>query len=144
VNDTLGVEIFESRTQLVDKISRLVLRVPPMLLLLQIFVELSSWGIFEDQVYFFVVPEEPIHTQNIAVSQVRLNLNFTAKLVLNIRFLQLLLVQNLQCHNELRFFFPSEVDMSKLASAEWFANFKIVNGPVYMFEFRLGLPICSL
>ena len=34
--------------------------------------------------------------------------------------------------------------MSKLASPERFANFKIINGPIDMFEFRLGLPQSSL
>ena len=110
-----------------------------MRLLLQIFVEFTPGSILKDQIDFFIIPKKAIHPQNISVSQMRLYLNFSPQLVFHIRFQQLLLVQHLQCHYELRFLLSRQVDMSKLSPSEWFSNFKVIDGPFFTFKFLLSL-----
>lgn len=73
----------------------------------------------EYEVYLLIVVEEAIHLKDVRVVEVRLDLDFTRQLSHAVVLEQLSFVQNLYCTNELGLLFPSEIDMTKLSSAEW-------------------------
>lgn len=59
-------------------------------------VNISTWSEFENEVYAFVVVEVPIQAQNVDVSQICLNLDFTPDLELHLRLDDLSFVNYLQ------------------------------------------------
>lgn len=77
------------------------------------------WRPLEYEVYLLIVVEEAIHLKDVRVVEVRLDLDFTRQLSHAVVLEQLSFVQNLYGTNELGLLFPSEIDMTKLSSAEW-------------------------
>lgn len=73
--------------------------------------------------------------------QMTLYLNLPPELMLNIALHQLLLIQDFQRNNKLRFLLPCKVNMTELASAKGLADLEIVNGPFLGLEF-LGYCSC--
>ena len=63
-----------------------------------------------------------------------LNLNFSSKLMFNIWFEKLLLIENLQSNYKFRLLFSCKIDMSKFTSSKGFANFKVIYGPFFVFK----------
>lgn len=55
----------------------------------------------------------------------RLDLDFSAQLMLYFRFKELLLEEDLEGNNELASLLSSKVDIAELSLAEGFANFKV-------------------
>ncbi len=131
MDNTLVVQVFERLDQLVNVVSGFSFSIALLTLCFQILIEFTSWSVLENQINFLVIPEEAIHAKNILMTEVRLNLNFSPELVLNIRFEKLLFIKNFEGNYKLRLLLSRQVDMSELASAKWFSNFKVVNRPFY-------------
>jgi hypothetical protein len=84
MNHILRVKILEGFTHLSDVIGGNMLRVASILLLLEVLVELATRGILQNQIYFFIVPEEAIHPEDILMTEVRLDLDLPSKLMLHV------------------------------------------------------------
>lgn len=67
--------------------------------LLQLLVQFILGCIFQYQINSFLIIKVSIKAQNIRVSKMTLDFNFTVKLTLNLRLFQLALEKHLQCHN---------------------------------------------
>ena len=63
---------------------------------LEFLVELTLGGVFQNEVNSCSVIEVSVEAQNIGMPEVRLNLNLTPKLVLNIALLKLIFEEDLQ------------------------------------------------
>lgn len=131
MDHVLVVQVSQSHCQLSDVVSRSRLIKSLFRLPFQLFVELTSRGILQDQVDFLFVPEEPVHPQHVLVSEVTLNFYFSSQLVLNITLLKLLFVKHLQSNNELRLFLSGKVNVAKLASSECFPKLKVFYSPFF-------------
>lgn len=94
-------------------------------LLLKVFVHFPSWRKLQDQIDLVIVPEVAEHSQNVWVSQVCLDLDFSAELMFHSCGLQLGFEQNLEGHNVFRLFLPGQVDIAKLSFAQWTTNVEI-------------------
>ena len=69
----------------------------------------------------------------------RLDLDLSSELVLHIGLHELLLVEHLERHDELRLLLPGEIDMAKLAPSQRLANLEVVNRPLLRTEFLLSV-----
>lgn len=62
-----------------------------------------------------------------SILQVCLDFDLSAQLVLHSLLLNLRLEEDLECHDEMTFFLPSQVHISKFAFAQRTPNLKVVN-----------------
>lgn len=68
---------------------------------LQFFVQFPFCGIFQDQVHTTGVVEVAVQPQDVWMAKVRLDLNLSAQLVLDMGLLKLVFEKNLQCTTKL-------------------------------------------
>jgi len=113
MNHLLTVTVGESIRHLADVTSGQWLLKPPLGLLLQALVEFSLGSELQDEVDPTLVVEISKETEDIWVSEMGLNFNFSPQLVLHLSLLQLGLEQHLQGHNVLAGLLPGEVDVTK-------------------------------
>lgn len=92
--------------------------------------ELTTSCVFENKVDSGVVVEVSVHSDDVGMPELGLDLNLTAELVLNGGFLELGLVENLETDDELGFLLPCKVDASKLSGSEWSTNLEVVKAPL--------------
>ena len=92
--------------------------------------KLTTSCVFEDEVDSGVVVEVSVHSDDVWMPELGLDLNLTAELVLNGGFLELGLVENLETDDELRLLLPCKVDASKLSGSEWSTNLEVVKAPL--------------
>ena len=71
------------------------------------------------------------------MTQMGLDLNFSAELMLNVSFLELRFEKDLESHDKLGPFLSGQVDIAKLAFTQRSANFKITQLPT-IFLVALG------
>ncbi len=94
VDDVLRVQIDQCITNLLDIVSCLLLRETLIRLLLKLLVKLATRRVLQYKINLLLVPEEPIHAEHVLMSQVRLDLDFSTQLMLDVALEQLLLVEN--------------------------------------------------
>jgi hypothetical protein len=92
VNNIFGVEILEGFENLLYVICSLGLIKPPIGRVQQLLIDFSSCGKFQNEVNATFVPEEPIESTDVWMTQMGLDFNFASQLVFNAAFHELLLV----------------------------------------------------
>lgn len=132
------MQVFQSRAQLFDIISSSLLNVSPLRLFLEILIQFATRCIFKNQVDLLVIPEESVHSQDVLMSEMRLNLDLSSQLMLHIALHQLLLVEHFERNNKLGLLFSCQVDMAKLSSAKRLPNFKIIDSPFFRVKLLRG------
>lgn len=65
----------------------------------KLFVQFAPRRILEDQVYILIVVKVAVHPENMLVTQVTLNFDFSSQLMLHSRFEELGLGQDLERHD---------------------------------------------
>lgn len=68
-------------------------------------------------------------SENVGVTKVALNLDFSSQLMLDLSFDQLLLVEDLQTDNIFGAFLTCKIDTTIFAFAKWLSDFEIVERP---------------
>ena len=134
VNDLLGVQVLQCLDDLVNVVSGPYLIEPPLWSFHELLVYLASSGKLQNQIDFLLIPEEAVESADIFMPEMTLDLDLSAKLVLNFGLDQLLLVKHFQSNNEFGSFLSSEIDVAKLAPAHWLPDFKIINRPFFRVE----------
>lgn len=110
----------------------------------QLLVQLPAGTVLEDEVDALGIVEVAKHAEDIAVAQVRLDLDLTTELVLDAGLEQLGLLQDLERNDVFGTFFASQVDGTELAAAEGLADLKVVEGPLTSCAGAFGLCIQGL
>ena len=87
-------------------------------------IELTLAGEFENQEDALAVVEVTEKTENVGVGKIRLNLDLSADLFLDLSLLELDLVEYLERADEATRAFPRQVDSSELAFTERLSNLK--------------------
>jgi hypothetical protein len=123
VDDVLLVAVVERRGEGSDVVRSSLLR--EALKALKVFVKLSSRGEFEDEIDSALIVEITIKAKNIVVTKVRLDLDFSTKLVLNAGLSELRLEQNFESNNVVTLLLPGQIDVSKFSAAQRLTNIEI-------------------
>jgi len=128
MDHVFGVHVDEAVYDLRNVIGCLRLRVA--LLHLQVVEQLTFDCILQNQVDSVFIIEEPVHSQDVWVVQMRLDLHFALKLLDEIILEQLLFVQYLDCTNELGPLLACQIDLAKLATTQRQRELEIIYAPV--------------
>ena len=88
-------------------------------------IELPTRRELKDEVYSRLVIEIAVETQNVFVSQMRLNFNLAPQLVLHSGLSKLRFEQDLESYNVMTFFLTSQIHIAKLSTPERFADIKV-------------------
>jgi len=133
MNHLLTVTVGESVGHLTDVTSRQGLLEPPLGLLLQALVELALGGELQDEVDPALVVEISEEAEDVRVSQVGLDFNFSPQLVLHLSLLELGLEEDLQGHNVLTGLLPGEVDVTKFTLSQRTTDVEVLQFPAVLF-----------
>jgi hypothetical protein len=129
VDNSLGVAVLEGGAELAHVLGGDLGSVPALGLAAEILVELTLGRELGDEVDTRRIVEVAVKTDDVRVSEVRLDLNFALELVLDAGPLELLLEHYLDSNDITRNVLTSKVHIAKLAVAEITTDLEVLQLP---------------